>query len=188
MSDAPSDAPLKSPTPITIEPVTGGYDRPGVRKLLAESKLPTVIHKVVRAPFGHTVLTLQTLDAVVEAFDVAVQAGQAIQGALMEDIAQTGSLAIPEPTRDQRLFIGAFTTTVLLDKLRAEERAAAARQASDVPAASDGSEGSGKIADGTSGGLGLAIVRDIASEYAGSLTLDRSTMGGLRATVMLPGR
>ena len=37
-------------------------------------------------------------------------------------------------------------------------------------------------------GLGLAIVRDIASEYAGSLTLDRSTMGGLRATVMLPGR
>ena len=119
MSDAPSDAPLKSPTPITIEPLPGGYDRPGVRKLLSESKLPATIHKVVRAPFGHTVLTLQTLDAVVEAFDVAVLAGQAIQGALMEDIAQTGTLAIPEPTRDQRLFIGAFTTTVLLDKLRA---------------------------------------------------------------------
>jgi hypothetical protein len=38
----------------------------------------------------------------------------------MEDIARTGSLAIPEPTRDQRLFIGAFTTTVLLDALRHE--------------------------------------------------------------------
>ena len=37
-------------------------------------------------------------------------------------------------------------------------------------------------------GLGLAIVRDIASEYAGSLTLDRSPLGGLRATVMLPAR
>ncbi|MCA9622478.1 MAG: LysM peptidoglycan-binding domain-containing protein, partial [Myxococcales bacterium] len=47
----------------------------------------------------------------------------------------------------------------LLDKLRAEERAAAARQASDVPAASDGSEGSGKIADGTSGGDGPAAAR-----------------------------
>ncbi|PRQ09682.1 AAA family ATPase [Enhygromyxa salina] len=118
MSDARSDAPLQSPTPITIEPLPGGYDRPGARRLLSDSKLPSAIHKVVKAPFGHTVLSLQTLDAVVDAFDVAQQAGQAIQGALMEDIAQTGSLAIPEPTRDQRLFIGAFTTTVLLDKLR----------------------------------------------------------------------
>src|SRR5690606_39161323 len=61
-----------------------------------------------------------TLDAVVHAFDLAQQAGQAIQAALMEDIARTGSLAIPEPTRDQRLFIGAFTTTVLLDSLKKE--------------------------------------------------------------------
>jgi hypothetical protein len=119
MSDASSDAPLKSPNPIDIQPLPGGYDHPGARRLLSESKLPAAIHKVVRAPFGHTVLTLQALDALVDAFDVAQQAGQAIQGALMEDIAQTGSLAIPEPTRDQRLFIGAFTTTVLLDKLRA---------------------------------------------------------------------
>ncbi|KIG19271.1 hypothetical protein DB30_03827 [Enhygromyxa salina] len=118
MSDAASDAPLRSASPITIEPLPGGYDRPGARRLLSDSKLPSAIHKVVKAPFGHTVLSLQTLDAVVEAFDVAQQAGQAIQGALMEDIAQSGSLAIPEPTRDQRLFVGAFTTTVLLDKLR----------------------------------------------------------------------
>lgn len=119
MSDAKSDAPLQSPNPITIEPLPGGYDRPGARRLLSDSKLPSAVHKVVKAPFGHTVLSLQTLDALVDAFDVAQQAGQAIQGALMEDIAQTGSLAIPEPTRDQRLFVGAFTTTVLLDKLRA---------------------------------------------------------------------
>ncbi|PRP97554.1 hypothetical protein ENSA5_32470 [Enhygromyxa salina] len=114
-----AEAPLQSPTPINIAPLPGGYDRPGARRLLSESKLPAAIHRVVKAPFGHTVLSLQTLDAIVEAFDVAQQAGQAIQGALMEDIAQTGSLAIPEPTRDQRLFVGAFTTTVLLDKLRA---------------------------------------------------------------------
>ena len=115
MSEAPTDAPLQSQNPITIEHSPGGYDHPGARKLLAESKLATAIHKVVRAPFGHTVLTLQTLDALVAALDIALQAGEAIHAALMEDIAKTGTLAIPEPTRDQRLFVGAFTTTVLLD-------------------------------------------------------------------------
>ena len=37
-------------------------------------------------------------------------------------------------------------------------------------------------------GLGLSIVRDIASEYGGTLALDRSPTGGLRATVSLPAR
>ena len=113
-----SDAPLQSPNPIHIAPLPNGYDVPGARRLLADAKLPATIHKIVRAPFGHTVLSLRTLDAIVHAFDLAQQAGQAIQAALMEDIARTGSLAIPEPTRDQRLFVGAFTTTVLLDTLR----------------------------------------------------------------------
>ncbi|MFO7565217.1 MAG: AAA family ATPase [Enhygromyxa sp.] len=119
MSEAPA-APLTSPNPINIAPVPGGYDLVGARRLLTDAKLPAAIHKVVRAPFGHTVLSLRTLDAAVGAFDLAQQAGQAIQAALMEDIARTGSLAIPEPTRDQRLFIGAFTTTVLLDALERE--------------------------------------------------------------------
>jgi signal transduction histidine kinase len=35
-------------------------------------------------------------------------------------------------------------------------------------------------------GLGLAIVRDIAKLYAGSLSLDKSPMGGLRARLTLP--
>jgi len=115
MPEAPSDAPLQSPNPINIEPVPTGYDRAGARKLLNESKLPSAVHKVVRAPFGHTVLTLQALDALVAALDIALQTSEAIHAALLEDIAQTGNLAIPEPTRDQRLFVGAFTTTVLLD-------------------------------------------------------------------------
>jgi hypothetical protein len=119
MSEAPV-APLQSPNPINIAPIPGGYDLAGARRLLNDAKLPAAIHKVVRAPFGHTVLSLRTLDASVHAFDLAQQAGQAIQAALMEDIARTGSLAIPEPTRDQRLFIGAFTTTVLLDAMRQE--------------------------------------------------------------------
>ncbi len=120
MPEAPTDAPLQSPNPIIIATLPGGYDVPGARRLLADAKLPSAIHKIVRAPFGHTVLSLRTLDATVHSFDIAQQAGQAIQAALMEDIARTGSLAIPEPTRDQRLFIGAFTTTVLLDALRRE--------------------------------------------------------------------
>lgn len=35
-------------------------------------------------------------------------------------------------------------------------------------------------------GLGLSIVRDIAIEYRGQLSLSRSSMGGLRAAVFLP--
>lgn len=118
-SETPENAPLQASTPINIEPLPGGYDRAGTRRLLSDSKLPSAVHKIVRAPFGHTVMTLRTLDLLVEAFDIATQAGQAIQAALMEDIARTGNLAIPEPTRDQKLFVGAFTLTVLLDRLRA---------------------------------------------------------------------
>jgi signal transduction histidine kinase len=35
-------------------------------------------------------------------------------------------------------------------------------------------------------GLGLAIVRDIAKLYHGSLALDASPLGGLRARLTLP--
>ena len=37
-------------------------------------------------------------------------------------------------------------------------------------------------------GLGLAIVRDLAEVYGGSIALDRSPMGGLRARLHLPRR
>lgn len=36
-------------------------------------------------------------------------------------------------------------------------------------------------------GLGLAIARDVARGHGGDVTLDKSPMGGLRATVRLPG-
>ena len=36
-------------------------------------------------------------------------------------------------------------------------------------------------------GLGLAIARDVARGHGGDVTLSRSPMGGLRATVRLPG-
>lgn len=36
-------------------------------------------------------------------------------------------------------------------------------------------------------GLGLAIVRDLAELYGGSIQLDRSALGGLRARLQLPG-
>jgi signal transduction histidine kinase len=35
-------------------------------------------------------------------------------------------------------------------------------------------------------GLGLAIVRDIAELYGGSITLEDSPLGGLRARLTLP--
>ena len=35
-------------------------------------------------------------------------------------------------------------------------------------------------------GLGLAIVRDLAGLYEGTISLDDSPMGGLRATLRLP--
>lgn len=39
---------------------------------------------------------------------------------------------------------------------------------------------------GSGSGLGLAIVRDLAELYDGSIVLDRSPMGGLRASLVLP--
>jgi len=102
---------------LIVSPPSGGFDRAGVREIIKESGLSSALHKLVRAPFGHTVLTLRALDAVIAAGDLALQAGEAMHAALLEDVARTGSLAIPEPTADQRLFIGAFQVTVLCDGL-----------------------------------------------------------------------
>src|SRR5580765_6466497 len=40
---------------------------------------------------------------------------------------------------------------------------------------------------GAGSGFGLAIVRDLAELYGGSVALDASPLGGLRATLRLPG-
>ncbi len=40
--------------------------------------------------------------------------------------------------------------------------------------------------DNGNSGLGLAIARDIARSHGGDIDLDRSPLGGLRATVTLP--
>jgi signal transduction histidine kinase len=44
----------------------------------------------------------------------------------------------------------------------------------------------GVRADEAGSGLGLAIVRDLAELYEGTITLDHSPMGGLRASLRLP--
>ncbi|MEZ4450758.1 MAG: AAA family ATPase [Nannocystaceae bacterium] len=102
---------------ILVTPPPGGFDRSGIRAILRDAGVAAALAKLVRAPFGHTVLTLRALDAITDAGDLALHAGEALHAALLEDIARTGTLAIPEPTADQRLFIGAFTITVLCDAL-----------------------------------------------------------------------
>lgn len=109
--------PSTTPPALIVSPPVGGFDRAGVRDVIKESGLSVALHKLVRAPFGHTVLTLRALDAIIECGDLALQAGEALHAALLEDIARTGSLALPEPTKDQRLFIGAFQVTALADAL-----------------------------------------------------------------------
>ena len=47
------------PAPIDVVPPAGGFDRAGVRALLAEGPLAKTIHRIARAPFGHTVTTLR---------------------------------------------------------------------------------------------------------------------------------
>lgn len=86
-----------------------------MRALVKDTGLAKVMHGHVRGPFGHTVTTLGALEAVAESADLALAAGEALHAALLEDIASSGSLAIPEPTLDQRLFLGAFALTVLAD-------------------------------------------------------------------------
>lgn len=94
-----------------------GFDRAAVRESLGKSALPAAMAAIASGAFGQTVATLRALEAVVHAADLAIAAGGRLHGALLEDIARTGTLAIPEPTRDQRLFLGAFTVTVMGDLL-----------------------------------------------------------------------
>ncbi|MCB9749890.1 MAG: AAA family ATPase [Myxococcales bacterium] len=108
---------MSGPSPLIVEPPAGGFDRAGMRAIVKDVGLAKVVHALVKAPFGHTVLSLRMLDAVIACADLALQVGEALHAALLEDIARTGTLALPEPTRDQRLFIGAFTVTALCDAL-----------------------------------------------------------------------
>lgn len=126
--------------PIVVEPPPGGFDRAGARQLLAAAELPRSLHRVLKAPFGHTVDSLLALEHWVVAVDLARQAGEGMHAALLEDLAETGSLAIPEPTRDQRLFLGAFTLTVLTDHLAAELAAMAPSPSIESDLEADGLE------------------------------------------------
>ena len=128
-----------SGAPIVVSPPPGGFDRAGVRALVSET-LAKSLHRVARAPFGHTVMTLRLLEAVVESADLALAAGEALHGALLEDIARTGTFAIPEPTRDQKLFIGAFAATVLCDASSRAFAELAPTPATDGSLESDGLE------------------------------------------------
>ncbi|MEM6995920.1 MAG: hypothetical protein AAF721_35745 [Myxococcota bacterium] len=107
------------PPPLHVVPGPAGFDRAAVRELVAHGPLCERARALARGPFGHTVLTLRALEAVTTAADLAAHTGEALHAALLEDIARTGSLAIPEPTRDQRLFLGAFSVTVFADELMA---------------------------------------------------------------------
>ena len=131
---------MTTASPIVVEPPADGFDRAGIRSLMSEAKLPVSLHRLVRAPFGHTVLTLRTLDTLVDAGDLALAAGEAMHAALLEDLASTGTLAIPEPTKDQRLFIGAFTVTVLADALIPELAALAPSPDTESDLEADGLE------------------------------------------------
>lgn len=89
----------------------------GMRELVKDCGLSTTVHRLVRAPFGHSIESLRTLEAVVQAADLGLAAGEALHAAVLEDVAATGTLAIPELTPDQRLFVGAFVIIVLTDAL-----------------------------------------------------------------------
>ena len=83
---------------------------------------------------------------------------------------------------------------------RTQVRAQSAREGSDIvvtvdddgpglaPAMRDAVLQRGVRADQAApgSGLGLAIVRDLAGVYSGSIALDQSPQGGLRATLRLP--
>lgn len=138
MSEDGSNDSARPPShpPIVVEPPPGGFDRPGMRALIKEAGLAKVMHAYVRAPFGHTVTTLGALEAIAESSDLALATGETLHAALLEDVARTGSLAIPEPTTDQRLFLGAFCLTALADELcpRLAELAPVPEPSSDLEA------------------------------------------------------
>lgn len=107
----------ETPPPLHVVPGPEGFDRAAMRELVAQGPLCSRARELARGPFGHTVMTLRALEAVTAAADLASHTGEAMHAAVLEDLAKTGSLAIPDPTKDQRLFIGAFAVTVFTDEL-----------------------------------------------------------------------
>jgi hypothetical protein len=103
--------------PLIVRPPVEGFDRAGMREMVRACGLAKTVHSMVRAPFGHSLESLRTLEAVVEAADLGLASGEAMHAAVLEDVAATGSLAIPDLTGDQSLFVGAFVIIVLTDAL-----------------------------------------------------------------------
>ncbi len=132
----PDGSTASTHSPIVVALPAGGFDRPGMRTLVKDAGLAKVLHAYVRAPFGHTVTTLGALEAIAESCDLALATSESLHAALLEDVARSGSLAIPEPTTDQRLFLGAFCLTALADDVcpRLAELAPVPEPSSDLEA------------------------------------------------------
>lgn len=113
-----NDISVEKPNDIEVSLPTGGYKPAEAVDAVRASGLPDRLAELAPGPFGHTSTDLAVLEALLEAVDLALCAGEALRGAILEEESDGESFSLPSLSTPQRQLLAAFEVTVLTDALR----------------------------------------------------------------------
>ncbi|MBI5499950.1 MAG: AAA family ATPase [Deltaproteobacteria bacterium] len=106
----PSDAP-----PIAIQLPPGGFSRSASSAAVKDSGIPDLLAARAPGPFGLTSTSTAALEALADAVDLGLAAEERLRGAILADLGNAGSFALPELTAAHRRLVAAFQLVVTAD-------------------------------------------------------------------------
>jgi len=127
------------PTSIEVEPGRGSSARTDAVEAVRRSGLVEHLARTAGGPFGQTSHTLGLLEAMVDAAELGISAGERLRSVMLDELsAGAASFALPPLGPEHRRLVAAFELVVVADELR--RRMDAAGGAPDVTGAfeSDG--------------------------------------------------
>jgi hypothetical protein len=102
---------------LEIERGGSGADRSEAIELVRQSGLVEHLAAAAGGPFGQTSLTLGLLEALVDAVDLALRAGERLEAAILEDLSGAASFALPRLGPEHRQLVASFELAVVADAL-----------------------------------------------------------------------
>lgn len=104
--------------PIEISLPPGGFRPSAAIGAVRRSGLPEKCETLAGGPFGHTSVTAGLLEILCESVDLALAAGEALCGAILDDIGDDDSLNLPALSTRQRQLVASFEIIALTDAAR----------------------------------------------------------------------
>ncbi|MBI5489886.1 MAG: AAA family ATPase [Deltaproteobacteria bacterium] len=106
---------LSDPPPITIHLPPGGFSRSTSAQAVVDSGLPALLQTSAPSPFGLTSASITALESLADAVDLGLLAEERRRGAILADLGNAGSFALPELASPHRRLVAAFQLVVTAD-------------------------------------------------------------------------